>query len=119
MTRRNGRRYYYRNLKIDGKVRSTYVGGGAVGEEAARQQAERDAERLKQRDELRQLRETAAATTRTLDQFANEVELLLRAAFISSGWNFHAFGEWRIVHGRVNDRIDADALAVRIRDAGA
>lgn len=99
MTRR-GRKYFYKNIKIDGRTRSIYVGGGAAGEAAAKRQAERNAARLRQREELRALRSATAALIQLIDQLAAEVELLLRAALIASGWYSHRNGEWRFDHGR-------------------
>lgn len=107
---RGGRRYYYRTIKTDGRVRSIYVGGGQAGEAAAREQAERTAARQHEREELARLRATTAATTQAIDQLSTEIELLLRAAFITSGWRNHAAGEWRKYDGR-HERHPPAALA--------
>jgi len=62
---RRSKRYYYRKVRINGRVRSVYCGSGIRGEIAAQQDARKQAERERQRmivgfRKSRQYKETPA-----------------------------------------------------------
>ena len=46
---RRGKRYYYRKVRINGRVRSVYCGSGIRGEIAAQQDKRKQIERARQR----------------------------------------------------------------------
>ncbi len=88
-------RYYTRSRRVNGRVVREYVGGGRVGELAARLDAlerqTRDNERAAfnaERDEL----DALDAPLAVLNELA---DLLARAALAAAGYAQHHRGEWR------------------------
>ena len=92
--RERGERYYTRSRKVGGRVVREYVGGGLVGELAARTDAEvrerRDAEAADGRAEIQRL-EGLVAPVADLYEVA---EILARAHLIAAGCHRHK-SEWR------------------------
>jgi hypothetical protein len=92
--RERGGLYYTRSRRVEGRVAREYVGGGVVGELAARADAEeresREAQAAKSRAEVRRLEELAALVARLCEV----AEVLARAHLIAGGWHRHK-GEWR------------------------
>ena len=110
-TRSNGRRYYTRSWRVNGKVVRMYIGGGGRGNAAAvidctrRQLAEcQRQERAAIANEIREF-ETDLLL---LDALADAIA---RAALEAAGFHQHARGQWR---KRRVPRNDAGARA----DAG-
>jgi hypothetical protein len=92
--RERGERYYTRSRRAEGKVVREYVGGGALGEFAARidtEERERwEAEAARGRAEVKRLEELAAPVV----QLYEVAEALARAHLIATGCHSHK-GEWR------------------------
>ena len=92
--RERGERYYTRSRRAEGRVVREYVGGGALGEFAARSDTEererREAEAARGRAEVKRLEELAAPVV----QLYEVAEALARAHLIATGWHRHK-GEWR------------------------
>ena len=96
----NGRRYYYRTLRVGGRPRRVYV--GAAGSPAA--------ELAAAADHLRRLGREAAARERHAEQARHQeveaplralcelTDVLARAALVAVGYHRHG-GEWRRCHG--------------------
>jgi hypothetical protein len=94
-TRRNGRRYYYKASKVNGRVVKQYLGAGEFAELLA-QMDELDAERR----QLKAEEERAAhAELQALDDQVRElndlVDALTRAVLLLAGYHRHDRGEWR------------------------
>ncbi len=91
---KNGR-YYTRSRRVNGRVIREYVGGGAVGELAARMDAlgrdKRETDRATQRAE----HEKVAAFDDPLDELNELADLLAEAALVAAGFRRHHRGEWR------------------------
>src|SRR5215207_11659697 len=92
--RKRGGRYYTRSRRVDGRVVREYVGGGALGELAARTDAEererREAEATRGRAEVERLEELVAQVV----ELCEVAEILVRAHLIAAGCHRHK-GEWR------------------------
>ena len=91
----SGGRYYTRSRKVAGRVLRVYVGGGALGEAAAAEDAHRRAERTAhaahaaaERHRLRALDDQVAAVYAA-------VEALVRERLAVAGYRQHHRGEWR------------------------
>ena len=103
------RGYYYRAVRVDGRPRRVYVGGGMFAHLVADADAnERDA-RLALADQLRRLRAQDAAWRREIDGQYRALRGLVGAALTAAGCYQHN-REWR--------RMDVKAFAKRYREAG-
>jgi hypothetical protein len=93
--RQRGGLYYTRSRKEGGKVVREYVGGGLLGELAARMDAEvgrlREEEMVSRRGE----RERLDALAAPVEELCEVAEVIVRAALIASGYHQHNRGEWR------------------------
>lgn len=92
-TRANNR-YYYRKRRVNGRVRSEYVGSGIFAELAAqmdemdREDRERiRAEQMRARDEFMEL-------SHQVDAINERLRSLTSAALMGAGWYMHR-GQWR------------------------
>lgn len=87
--------YYYKSKRLpDGRVGKVYCGGGARGEQAAKQDAEVRAARAADRakaDSFKALLEPLDAFTMELDE---DVNMLATATLLAGGLHLHK-GEWR------------------------
>jgi len=103
--RERGGLYYTRSRKVNGKVVREYVGGGVLGEIAARMDAEerrrREAEAAAWREERKRLEEFASL----IDELCEGAETIARAALLTAGFRRHKRGEWR---RQREPRTDAD-----------
>jgi hypothetical protein len=92
---KNGKRYYSRSRRVNGRVVREYVGGGAAGEQAAAEDARRREqcrlEAVARRAGQQQWQEADAA----LQSFCDLTDLLVRAALLSAGYHQYNRGEWR------------------------
>ena len=97
--RERGGPYYTRSRKVDGRVVREYVGGGILGEIAARM----DAHERRQREEAatfwREEREHLEALDGLMEELWEAAEVLSRAALLASGYHQHKRGEWRKKRG--------------------
>jgi hypothetical protein len=95
---RGQRKYFYRSKRINGKPRRLYLGSGAAGERAARQDEQRRRERRAAdaawEAELAELREIDAL----VERFCRMTDLLLAAALMAANYHKHG-GEWRLSRG--------------------
>jgi DNA-binding transcriptional MerR regulator len=91
---KNGR-YYTRSKRVNGRVVREYVGGGTVGELAARLDALEREERAAARRCARADTERLAELDAPLLELNELADLLARAALLAAGYVRHNRGEWR------------------------
>jgi len=93
---RNGRgRYYTRSKRVKGRVVREYVGSGLIGEMAAVQDAERRAEREKQRSAWMSQRQEMEAIEGLVGDRRKALAALTGATLLQAGFHRHHRGEWR------------------------
>ena len=93
--RERGGLYYTRSRKVNGRVVREYVGGGVLGELAARMDAEGRQRREEQAAAWREERERLEELACLVDEFCEDVETMARAALLAAGFRRHNRGEWR------------------------
>lgn len=91
---RNGREYYYRKRRKNGRVVSEYIGSGAIAELTAILDQEAQAEREAEREAHRQERAAVEAIDSDLDQLDELSKALTRAALLLAGCYPHK-RQWR------------------------
>ena len=87
--------YYTRSRKVRGRIVREYVGGGLLGQMAARLDAQERERRLIERELWKKEREQLEEADRAASQFYDAVETLTRAALYAGGYHRHKHGEWR------------------------
>jgi hypothetical protein len=91
---RNGRLYYYRKVREDGRVRSEYVGSGeAASLWAAMTELDR-ADRESERAVRRADQERERAEEREVSDWFERIEAVADAAMFAAGFHRHK-GQWR------------------------
>jgi hypothetical protein len=93
--RERGGLYYTRSRKVNGQVVREYVGGGLLGQLAARMDAEERRKRQQEAAAWKEGREQIEALTAPVEELCEGVEILARAALLVSGYYRHNRGEWR------------------------
>lgn len=93
--RERGELYYTRSRKANGQVEREYVGGGTVGEVAARMDAEERRRREEEAAAWREERERLEELADLVNELCEGVETLTRAALVAAGFRRHKRGEWR------------------------
>jgi hypothetical protein len=92
--RRNGNLYYYKKRREGGQVISEYQGGGELvhiyQHIEARERAEKEAERERQRIE----RMSMAEIDKQIDEFSRMIDTLMEAELIAKGFHQHK-RQWR------------------------
>jgi hypothetical protein len=90
----NGKLYYYKKKRVGSKVVSEYQGGGEIVQIIqhieARERAEKEAERERQRIE----RMSMAEIDKQIDDFSKMVDTLMAAELLSLGYHQHK-RQWR------------------------
>lgn len=90
-----GRKYYYRNKRVDGRSVKEYVGGGAKGEEAALcDEQERLEQQLDRHHWLTVLTRVEIACE-PCDELVRATTTLMRGVLVASGYYLHRGHEWR------------------------
>jgi hypothetical protein len=90
----NGREYYYRCERVEGRVETTYFGAGELGLGAELLDAELRAERDAEREAARVEREEAAAEERAVAEWFDGIQAVADAAMVAAGYHKHK-GQWR------------------------
>src|SRR5829696_1096112 len=93
-SRERGGRYYTRSRKIDGRVVREYMGGGLIGELAARFD---EAEREKRKGEVARARLQRARIemlVARVTELCEVAEVLCRATLVDGGYRRYQ-GKWR------------------------
>ena len=93
--RRNGRLYYYRARSVGGKIIKEYLGRGPKAEQAAREDAEKRAQREAHQQHQQQRRREYEAMQLALAALGTECQNLVRASLLNAGYHQHDRGEWR------------------------
>jgi hypothetical protein len=93
--RERGGLYYTRSRKEGGRVVREYVGGGLLGELAARMDAEERRQREEEKASQREERERLDALAAPVEELCEAAEVIARAALLASGYHQHNRGEWR------------------------
>ena len=87
--------YFYRGLRVQGRVKKKYCGSGMSGELAAlldeSQRQQREVEDSRQQEE----RERFEKSMSFLKELKEAAEVLVQAAFVAGGNHRHK-GEWRM-----------------------
>ena len=90
--------YYYRSVREGERVRKEYVGGGALGQVAAKMD---ETERLRRKEEIayrRAERERLERSAAFLQELTEAAKVLVRAHLLASGFHQHK-GQWRRQRG--------------------
>jgi hypothetical protein len=93
--RERGGLYYTRSRKVNGRVVREYVGGGVLGEIAARMDAEARQRREEEAAAWREERERLEELAGLVDEYCEDVEAIARAGLLAAGFRRHNRGEWR------------------------
>jgi hypothetical protein len=90
--------FYYRTVRVGGRAKKVYVGGGLVGRAAAEEDARRRAERQASQAARAGQRATLEHAQRLARRFQRECELLAEAALLTSGFHRPSRHPWRKWH---------------------
>jgi hypothetical protein len=93
--RERGGLYYTRSRKENGRVVREYVGGGVLGELAARMDAEDRRRRQEEAAAWREERERLEELAGLVDELCEDVETIVRCALLVAGFRRHKRGGWR------------------------
>jgi hypothetical protein len=93
--RERGGLYYTRSRKVSGRVVREYVGGGLLGQLAARMDAKERRRREEEAAARKEEQERMEALTAPVEELCEGVEILARATLLASGYRRHNRGEWR------------------------
>src|SRR5438046_2943549 len=92
---RGQQRYFYRSVRLGGRVRCWYFGRGPAAELADAEEQLRRLERLEARERRRASLARQQAADAALDRLCEAAALLARAALLAAGYHRHARGNWR------------------------
>jgi hypothetical protein len=93
--RERGGLYYTRSRKEGGRVIREYVGGGILGELAARMDAEERQRREREEAARKAERESLEELSALVEELCEGAETMARAVLVASGFRRHNRGEWR------------------------
>ena len=93
--RERGGVYYTRSRKVNGQVIREYVGGGLLGELAARMDAEERQRREEETAVWREERERLEELAGLVDELCKDVETVTQDSLLTAGFRRHKRGEWR------------------------
>jgi hypothetical protein len=102
--KRNGRRYYYRNKKINGRVLTEYIGAGRSAEIAAELDQTQRLVREAQASALRALKAKEDAIDRQITDLSQQASAVIAAELISRGYRLHKRSEWRKQRDRASSK---------------
>ena len=91
---RRVRQYYYRSLRVDGRHQTVYVGGGAIGQRAAQEDADMLQQKLTQRRTALDLRQEFDSLESIDTRFQVWTNLLLKARLVTFGY-YNNCRTWR------------------------
>ena len=91
---KRGRSYYYRKVRVGGRVRSQYVGSGMLGQLCAADDANQRRERGVKRAADRAVRQAEAQIDHQLADAESALRELTQATLVAAGCHRHR-GQWR------------------------
>ena len=97
-------RYYTRSRREGGRVVREYVGGGTLGELAARLDAIDRQTRVAKREAARAAREEVNALDDPLAELDELADLLMAAALTAADYRQHNRGDWRKRRVKTDDQ---------------
>ena len=92
---RGNQTYYYRSVRVGGRVVKEYAGGGLMGLLGAELDEDQREQRAVERERERAERERWAALEAPADELAMLTDALAGVALALAGYRKHARGEWR------------------------
>lgn len=92
---RGSQTYFYRSVRVGGRVAKEYAGGGLMGLLAAEDDEDRRQSRAATRARERAERERWAALEAPADELGELTDALAGVALASAGYRRHDRGEWR------------------------
>jgi hypothetical protein len=98
-----GGRYYTRSHKVNGRVVREYIGGGLLGELAARRDAIDRQDREAERAERKAVQAEMDARDALVNDLNDVADLLAHAALLAAGYHRHKRGQWRKKRVRRDD----------------
>jgi hypothetical protein len=93
--RKNGKRYYYRVRRDGDRIIKEYIGGGQIGEAAAKEDADRRAARAMHRQGEQLRRQECNRMNQSLMAMDVEAGAMVEAALLAAGLYRHCRGRWR------------------------
>jgi hypothetical protein len=93
--KRDGKLYFYRSVRLNGRVRCWYFGNGPAAELAAVEEQIHRLERLEAQVRGRAALARQQAADAALDRLCEMASLLARAALLTAGYHQHDRGAWR------------------------
>jgi hypothetical protein len=97
--RERGGLYYTRSRKEGGRVIREYIGGGPLGELAAKTDALKRLRREEEAKAWREERESLEALDQSVEEQYEAAEILARAILLAAGYHQHNRGKWRKKRG--------------------
>ncbi len=96
--RKNGKLYYYRSRRVDGRVEREYVGCGDTARLAAERDAHARAELAAQRQAIDQYHAHISSVRQPIEQLHGYLRSVIAAVLLDAGFHQHDRGNW---HRRV------------------
>ena len=84
---RNGQRYYYEKRRVNGRVKSVYVGSGEEAKRADEQTQSRQAQRRAERKQARDVKRTIVEIEQSIDALVSDVSLIVEACLSLDGFH--------------------------------
>ena len=92
------RAYYYRSIRVGGRVKKVYCGAGVVGRSAAEADARRRIEEQARRSALLAEKQRLKELESLAGQLGEQCELLAEAALLAAGYHRPFRQPWRRSH---------------------
>ena len=93
--RSNGRHYYYRSRRVNGRVVKEYVGGPGIGNYVEQVDANHRARRDAERQATRDMADALDASERPLVTLEEVTSAMIVGVLEAAGLHQHHRGEWR------------------------
>lgn len=112
--RRGSGLYYYREFRQAGRVVKQYVGGGTIGEAAAKEDREQGAARAAKRETERNRRQAFDAVQQKLRTVCDRASAVSEAAMLAAGYHRPGRKSWRKRRGtEANTKIGTKGTSIK------